>query len=420
MKSAMAMLFLALAVTASVGAQTPPPAPATAPAFDAVVATEAYLAKMTTVQKAHSNAYFEGGYWLQLWDFLIGAGIAFLLLAGGLSRRMRDLATRIVPWKPLQTWLYWAMYLVLVSLISFPMTVYEGYLREHKYALSTQAFGPWLGDQAKELGVGLVLGGLGIVVLYGVLRRTPRTWWLWGAVTATVLLVLAALIAPVFVAPLFNKYKKVEDAAIREPVLSLARANGIDAKDIYEFDASKQTTRVSANVSGFAGTMRISLNDNLLRRSTLPEIEAVMSHEMGHYVLNHVYKGILEFGLLIVIGFAFLRWAFERIVAARGTQWGIQGVGDIAGLPLFLFLFSLYFFLLTPIVNSLIRGQEAEADIFGLNASRQPDGFALAALKLGEYRKMSPTPLEEFVFYDHPSGRNRIQMAMRWKAENLK
>jgi STE24 endopeptidase len=420
MKSTVAGFLLALAMVTSVGAQATAPPAATAPAFDPVAATETYLAKMTPSQKAHSDAYFEGGYWLQLWDFSIGAGIAFLLLAGGLSRRMRDLAARMVPWKPLQTWLYWAMYLVLVSLISFPMTVYEGYVREHKYGLSKQNFGAWLGDQGKGLGVGLVFGGLAIVVLYGVLRRTPRTWWLWGAVTATVLLVVASLIAPVFVSPLFNKYKKVEDPAIREPVLSLARANGIDAKDIYEFDASKQTTKASANVSGFAGTMRISLNDNLLRRSTLPEIEAVLGHEMGHYVLNHIYKGILEFGFLIVLGFAFLRWAFEKIVAGRGARWGIAGIGDVAGLPLFLFLFSLYFFLLTPVVNSLIRGQEAEADIFGLNASRQPDGFAQAALKLGEYRKMSPTPLEEFIFFDHPSGRNRILMSMHWKAENLK
>jgi len=375
---------------------------------------------MTPAQKARSDAYFEGGYWLQLWDFLIGAGIAYLLLAAGLSRKMRDLARRLLPWKPLQTWLYWAFYLVLTSLIAFPMTVYEGFFREHQYGLATQTFGPWFGDQAKGFAVALIFGGFAVTILYGVLRRTPRTWWLWGSVTAMLILTTGQLIAPVFIAPLFNKYTKVQDPAIREPILSLARANGIDAKDVFEFDASRQTTRVSANVSGFMGTMRVSLNDNLLKRATLPEIEDVMGHEMGHYVLNHVYKGIVGIGVLIVIGFAFVRWAFDRTVARRGAVWGIEGIGDVAGLPLLAFLISAYFFVITPITNTMTRTMEIEADMFGLNAARQPDGHAETALKLGEYRKMSPTPLEEFIFFDHPSGRNRIQMAMRWKAENLK
>jgi STE24 endopeptidase len=414
------MLFLSSSL---VLAQEPPssaPQPQTGKTFDRVAATEAYLARMTPAQKARSDAYFEGGYWLQLWDFLIGAGIAYLLLAGGLSRKMRDLARRWVPWKPLQTWLYWTLYVALTSLIAFPMTVYEGFFREHQYGLATQTFGPWFGDQAKAFAVSLVFGGVAVTILYGVLRRTPRTWWLWGSLTATLILTTGVLIAPVFIAPLFNKYTKVQNPAIREPILSLARANGIDVKDVFEFDASRQTTRVSANVSGFMGTMRVSLNDNLLKRATLAEIEDVMGHEMGHYVLNHVYKGIAGFGILIVIGFALVRWAFDRIVARRGAAWGIEGIGDVAGLPLLVLLISAYFFVITPINNTMTRTMEIEADMFGLNAARQPDGHAEAALKLSEYRKMSPTPLEEFIFFDHPSGRNRILMAMRWKAENLK
>jgi STE24 endopeptidase len=183
-------------------------------------------------------------------------------------------------------------------------------------------------------------------------------------------------------------------------------------------DASRQTTRISANVSGLFGTLRITLNDNLLKRCSLPQIEAVLGHEIGHYVLNHLYKGIVFLGILIVIGFAFFRSAFDALWRRHGGRWGVRGVADVAGMPLFTILIVSYLFVLTPVTNSLTRAQEIEADMFGLNASRQPDGFAEVALKLSDYRKLDPGKLEEIVFYDHPSGRTRIFAAMRWKAEH--
>lgn len=145
----------------------------------------------------------------------------------------------------------------------------------------------------------------------------------------------------------------------------------------------------------------------------------MLGHEMGHYVLHHVFHGIVELSVLVILGFAFLKWAFEWMRKRYGERWGVREVGDVAGLPLLAALFSVYFFVLTPITNTLTRTQEAEADVFGLNASRQPDGFAQAAIHLAEYRKMEPGTLEEIVFYDHPSGWHRIHRAMVWKAENI-
>jgi STE24 endopeptidase len=257
-----------------------------------------------------------------------------------------------------------------------------------------------------------------MTALYGVLRRAPRTWWIWGTVVAVIFLIFSIAISPVFIAPLFNTYSKVEDPAIRDPILGLARANGIQATDVYQFDASRQTTRISANVSGFLGTERISLNDNLLNRCSQEEIEAVMGHEIGHYVLDHVGESILFLSLVTFLGFAFLRGSFDRILARRGGRWGVRGISDVAGLPLLSAILSGFLFVLTPITNSHIRSNEYEADIFGLNTSRRPDGFAEIALKLGEYRKLAPGPIEEWFFFDHPSGRTRIRAAMRWKAEH--
>jgi STE24 endopeptidase len=228
-----------------------------------------------------------------------------------------------------------------------------------------------------------------------------------------------SLIAPVYISPLFNKYKTLQDSRIKDPILSMARANGIPASYVYEFDASRQSDRVSANVSGFAGTLRISLNDNLLNRCTLPEIETTMGHEMGHYVLNHAYKGLVMFGVMIVIGFAFLDWGIQFALKRWGERWGIREMTDVAVLPLAVIVLSFFFFLMTPVSNTISRTMEFEADMYGLNAARQPDGEANVDLLLGEYRKMDPGPVEEFVFFDHPSGRTRITAAMRWKAEHL-
>ncbi|MBZ5589760.1 MAG: M48 family metallopeptidase [Acidobacteriia bacterium] len=387
--------------------------------FDPVAATDAYLAKVTPEQRARSDAYFEGGYWLQLWGFLYGVAVALVLLATRLSVRMRDLAVRVTRIASLQTALYWLQYLLVTTVLAFPLTVYQGFIREHRYGLATQTFGPWLGDQAKGLLVGAILGGLALIAIYAVIRRAPRTWWVWGAGISVLFLVIVIAVAPVFIEPLFNKYTPLKDESVRGPILRLARANGVPATDVLVVDASKQTTRVSANVAGFLGTERIALNDNLLNRCSLAEIESVMGHEMGHYVLNHVYKDIIEFGVLIVIGFAFLRWSFDRASARWGSRWGIGGIADVAGLPLLVLLLSIFFFVTTPVTNTMIRTHEAEADIFGLNTARQPDGEAEVDLKLGEYRKLKPGPIEEFIFFDHPSGYNRILMAMRWKAENL-
>jgi len=387
--------------------------------FDVEAATQAYLARLSPEDRARSDAYFEGGYWLLLWGFLYGLGVAWFLLGTGLSVRMRNLAERLTKRLPLQTALYAGQYLLATAVLGFPLTLYTGFFREHQYNLATQTFGPWLWEQMVGLMVGLVIMPMVLVIMYGVLRHAPRTWWIWGAGVSIVLAAILILLGPVYLDPLFNTYEPLEDGPVRDSILSLARANGIGVDNVYQFDASRQSTRISANVSGFAGTMSIRLNDNLLNRMSLPAIEAVMAHEMGHYVLNHIYEMLIYFAVILLGGFAFLRWSFDWVLDRWGARWGVRGITDVAGLPLLVALLSLYMFVLTPVLNGIIRTNEAESDIFGLNAARQPDGFAEAALSLSEYRKLDPGPFEEWLFFDHPSGHTRIHMAMQWKAEHL-
>ncbi len=396
-----------------------PPEAQPSPNFNAEAATNAYLAQIPADAKARSDAYFEGGYWMILWDFVYGTVVVLLLLNLGWSAAMRDFAERVTRFKPIQTIVYWVQYLLLTSILGFPLTVYEDYFREHKYGLATQTFGPWMGDQLKGLGVNLVLGGILMVLLFGIVRRLQRTWWIWASVVTICFMIVTVLIAPVYIIPIFNKVTRLDDPKVTQPILSMARANGIPVHDVFQIDASRQSTRMSANVSGFGSTMRITLNDNLLRRGSPEEIQAVMGHEMGHYVLHHIYKDTLFFGVVIVIFFALLQWSLTWSLQLWGEKWKIRGIGDTAVLPLVVLLVSIFTLFATPILNTQTRTTEGEADMYGLNASRQPDGFAQAAIHLGEYRKMNPGPVEEWIFFDHPSGRNRIYAAMRWKAENL-
>jgi len=399
-------------------ARVPTPAAVTA-RFDAERATAAYMATLSTQARGRSDRYFEGGYWLTLWDFLVGLGVAALLLFTPLSRRMRDFGERVSRHKWLQIGIYAALYVVLTTVLTLPWSAYGGFFREHQYGMSNQTLFAWLTDRFKQLMISLILVPPALAVLYAVVRKSARNWWLWGAVVAMVLLTFQIVISPTYLEPVFNKFYPLAESPLKQQLLSMARANEIPVQQIYEFDASKQTTKVSAQVSGLLGTARVSLNDNLMNRATPEEVQAVLGHEMGHYVLNHQYKGLLALGIIVVVGFAFLSWSFDRMSRRYAQAWGIRGITDVAGLPLLVALFTVYLFVLTPVLKTVTRNMEIEADAFGLNAARQPDGFARAALKVSDYRKMQPGPLEEAIMYDHPSGWNRIHRAMLWKAENI-
>jgi len=388
------------------------------PSFNVDSATEAYLDLLTPQQRAQSDAYFEGGYWLQLWGFVYGLGVAAVLLWGGISRRMRDAARRLGkrPWG--YTWIYAVLFVLAYFVLSLPWSIYTGFVREHQYGLATQDFAGWFGDALKDLLVSAIVLPLVLVAVYAAVRRTGARWWIWASGIAFVFIVFLSMLAPVYVEPLFNTYKPLRDGPARDAVLSLARANGIPTEHVVEFDASRQTTRISANVAGFAGTTRVALNDNLLNKTSLPEIKAVLGHEMGHYVLNHNLRGTIYFTLVLAFGFWFTHRLFDWSLNRWGGQLRLEGRGDPAALPLAFAILSIFFFLATPLTNSITRQMETEADAFGLNAAREPNGFAMVAMRLSTYRKIHPGPLEEMVFYDHPSGYQRVHASMVWLKEN--
>jgi STE24 endopeptidase len=407
------------APTSTVAVQSLPPTVSAVQTFDPVKATNAYLAQVSGTARANSDAYFEGKYWLILVDTIYAVVVSAILLWFKISAGMRNAAASVTRSKFLQAPIYVFLYTILVAVLTFPLTIYEDFFREHAFGLSNQNFAQWFGDFAIGFGINLVGSVIVLTVIYAVIRATPRFWWMWGTLVAVAFMTVALVIGPVFISPLFNTYTPLKEGPVKEQILRIAQGNGIPVTNVYEFNASKQSKRISANVSGLFGTTRISMTDNLINRGNPREIVAVLGHEMGHYVLNHGALLLTWFGLLIFVGFVFVNWGFGILTDLFGGSWDVREIQDPAGLPVIFALVAIFGMLATPITNTITRTAEAQADIFGLNTARQPDGFATVTLKLSEYRKLDPTPLEEFVFYDHPSGRTRIWTAMRWKAAHL-
>jgi len=395
-----------------------PAAARTGPGFNVDAATEAYLRLLSPEQRHMSDRYFEGGYWLQLWQLLWTVGACVLLVVTGVARRLGEWSRSISARTWISTPICITLLLVALTLLEIPLSIYVDFLREHQYGLSEQSFAGWVGDQAIVLGVEVLVGAIVLSLIYAAVRRSGSRWWLWATGLSFVFLLIAQLIAPVYFLPLLNDYQPLPDGPVREAVLSLARANGVPGSHVEWFDASKQTTRVSANVAGLLGTTRIALNDNLLNKTSLPEIKAVLGHEMGHFVLNHAWKLPIMFTLVIGLAMWLLSLGMDGALSRWGGMFGLGDRMDPASLPVAIAVFSIIFFALTPLQNLIVRTCEEEADAFGLNAAREPYGAAMAAMRLSTYRKLRPGRFEEFLFYDHPSGYARVHAAMIWLREN--
>lgn len=390
-----------------------------AAAFDPEAATQAYLSTLNGAARAKSDAYFEGGYWLLLWSTLVAVLVSWIELHFGWSARWSAWAQRMTRRPMLRPALYALPYVLVTALLTLPWTLYTDFFREHQYGLSNQSFGEWGKEALIALTIQLVVTAIVLIGVFAVIRRSPKRWWLWATGVIALFMTIGALIAPVFIAPLFNDYKPMAAGPVRDQILAMAHANHVPADNVYVFDASKQSKRISANVSGLGPTIRISLNDNLLNRTSPAEVKAVMGHELGHYVLNHVVRGLLEICAVLLLVFFLLWWLSPKLLARYGERWGVFKVSDPAAMPLLIGMLAVLMLVLTPVTNSIVRTSEAEADAFGLDAAREPDGFAAVSMKLSEYRKISPAPLEEIVFFDHPSGENRVRRAMEWKARHL-
>ncbi len=367
-----------------------PPDAAWGPTFDVARATDAYIATVPAADREKSDAYFEGGYWIAAWTTLIVVLICWLMLRLRFAARIRDWAAARGRGPFMQSLLVAVAFLLAMYVLTLPWSLYVDYFREHQYGMSNHTLAGYLRETAISLAINTAFIALAIAGIYRLVRRVRERWVWWAMGVTALFILLVIMVSPVFIAPLFNDYKPLPEGETRESILALARATEVPADDVYWFDASRQTKRISANVSGLWGTTRISLNDNLMNGTSLPEIRAVMGHELGHYRLHHGL--LLSLAFTFIFGFAY--WAINRLFGhfqrRHGERWDVRDLADPAGLPLAFAIFTVVLYLLSPVTNSITRTAEAQADVFGLDASKEPHGFASVAMRLSTYRKLEP------------------------------
>jgi len=347
---------------------------------------------------------------------LYGVGVLLLVLASKMSARLRDAAARVSR-RPFLTAAVFIVLLTLVTtLLELPLTYYSGYVVPHQFNLSNQTFGAWLIDEMKGLGISLVVGSLiGALAMLGIQR--VKRWWLALWIGSIPIMILLIVIAPIFLDPVFNKFEPLKDEVLKEKLLTMASQAGISGGRVYQVDKSKQTKTMNAYVTGIGPTKRIVMWDTLLARMSHDEVLAVMGHEMGHYVLNHLWKGLAAaFVISLVILFLAQR-VYEWGIRRWGARWGITGNTDPAAFPWLLMIVATIAFLLSPVMSGISRYREHESDKFGLELTRKNEAMATAFIKLAEGAKIDPYPhpFIEFWRYSHPSIGRRVVFVLQYR-----
>jgi len=402
---ALATVAVAATIVVSVAAQ---PRRGEAPKGD----DKRFEVKVTDEMIRHSRIndtlYFVGAAW--------SAAMMLLLLVSGASRRMRELAARMTGKPFLLAMLYIAFFTVAVAILDFPLTYYGDFVVPHQFDLSAQSFGSWMGDMLKGLAVALVFGTIvGALALLAI--RRVRRWWLVLWAFSIPLIVLLVVIQPIVLDPLFNKFEPLKDQVLRQKLLDLASRAGIEGSRVYQVNKSKQTKTMNAYVNGIGPTNRIVMWDTLLAKMDHDEILGVMGHEMGHYVLNHIWKG-LAFSLAVSLVMLFvLQRLYDAGVRRWGPRWGLAAPGDPASLPWLLFVAGLLSFLLSPVNSGFSRHVEHEADVFALELTHLNEPLATAFIKLSEDSKQIPRPsaFMKYWRYSHPPTTERIEFALGYR-----
>jgi STE24 endopeptidase len=361
--------------------------------------------------------------WLAVVDMVFGALTLLVALFTGLSGRLRAGAERVAPRRVGAVLPYAAAGTLVASLISLPLTFYEGYVVEHRYGLSNQSKRSWFIDWLKGVGIGVALGAPLMQGMYWVIRRYPQRWWAVLSGLAIPFTVLLANLAPVLLMPLFNKFEPLKDRDLEKRIKALAEGVGVHVSAVMQMDMSKQTKKANAFFTGVGNTKRIVLGDTLLDEFTADEVEVVLAHELGHQVHRDLWK-LIGLQLPIQLGsFYAMQRVAPAIIKRFGARWGLQteeGVNDPAALPLLGLVGTGTGIIVTPVVNAIIRRWvEHPADRYALDLTGKTGPFITAMQKLGRMNLADPKPpaLIKWLFHNHPTLQERIEYARRYAAE---
>ena len=365
---------------------------------------EERLEKAIKYQKEKNILYFaDQGYTILFLVLFLFLGISAYL------RRQIEKITRKRFWVVA---FYTLLFLIIAFVIGFPSSYY-GFSLEHEYELSNQTFFQWFGEELLSLLVLAIIALIAVEGIYLALRKAPRTWWIYVSVVFIIFTVILVNLAPILIMPLFNVYTPLPEGELRDRLVKLSHKANVEVEDIFTMDMSKQTKKANAMFTGLGNTKRIVLGDNLIDEFTADEIEVVIAHEMGHNLLHHIWRGILFSSILMGIGFFLIHLSGPRIITRFRNRLKIENMADVASLPLIFLIFVIYGIVTMPIGPAFSRHIERQADKFALDMTYDKEAFISTMDKLA-YINLSdpnPSPVIEFLLYDHPPISKRIKFA---------
>lgn len=374
-------------------------------------------------QKAHRLGQIE--FWGQIVSFVYSLLVLLLVLRTRLAPKFRDWAERATSIGLLKSVIFAPLLIITLDVLGIPIDALEHWIAR-KFGLSVQSWPSWLGDWGKSALLVIVLAIFLVWLLYVALRRSPRRWWFYFWIATVPITIFLVFIQPVFVDPLFHKFEPLaqRDAPLAAALEQMVQRSGetIPESRMYWMTASSKTNELNAYVTGIGASKRIVVWDTTIAALDTPQTVFVVGHEMGHYVLDHIPKGIAAgeafLLLLFYLGYRALEWLLVR----HGTQWAIRDASDWASLPAFLLVLTILSFAANPMANAFSRHIEHQADRYGLEVTNglTPDSAQVAAQSfeiLGriDLEDPAPYPVDVFMFYSHPTLGDRIHFALTYK-----
>ena len=333
--------------------------------------------------------------------------LVFMCLFG--SNILKHLISLITVNQYLLIALYILVFVIIIDIITIPLSFYGGFVLEHIFKLSNQKFLGWVKDEIKKFLISLALLVLLVEIMYIFLRNFPNTWWIFVTIIWIFFSIIMAKLAPVLVFPLFYKSVPIENEEITEGLESLAEGTGINIQGVYKINLSKNTKKANAALAGMGSTRRVLLGDTLLDSYSLAEIKSVFAHELGHHVYRHIWKMLVIGTITGGLGFALCHYVLSKLIGV----FGYQSIHDIAAFPVICMVLGVLGFILMPIQNAISRRFERACDRYAIEKTNDPEAFISTMDKLAEQNLADRTPnrLVELLFYSHPPISKRIEMA---------
>jgi STE24 endopeptidase len=366
---------------------------------------------------AEARRYNRAKRLVEIGDLALSFGFLIVLLASGWTHSLSDLARRLGREHYAISLFLYILLLSIISKILGAGLDFYGYRLEHRFNLSNQRLGSWLGDQFKAWGLGLILGTVVAEIVYGAMRVSPEFWWFIAWLVFIPLLIFFTQIAPVVLFPLFYKFIPLQNEELKARLVRLGERAGTRVRGVYEWKLSEKSKKANAALTGLGRTRRIIIADTLLHGYDGDEIEAVLAHELGHHVHRHMMKMIVvQFGVTL-LGF----WAANEVLNyAIYDQQMFQHLTDFANLPLLALVFSVLSLLLMPALNAYSRHAERQADLYCWKSvpSIVPYVSAMKKLNRQNLGESHPSRVVEVLFHSHPSVSKRIAAAEEWARQN--